>query len=244
MDRPRVLLVPEFTELEWAIKPRLEQWADVASYDPPGIGEEPPVANLDRAALVARGVEELDRRGWERCLLASDGWGIATAVEVALIRPAAIAGLALGHTKLSYRREGARAPVNREVWAAMRDLIGTDHEAFIRHGAQQVTGGSIDEGLAERMIERFPRELLTVATWDALTRDDVRIDELLGRLDCPLLFAKHEGCLMSTEEGFDDAAAAFPRAHTISVTDAPLASAAFADALREFYNQAGAAESG
>jgi hypothetical protein len=232
--RPRVLLIPEFTELEWAIKPRLEQWADVASYDPPGVGAEPPASRWDRGAIVARGLQELERRGWERCFVASDGWGVATAVQLALDRGDTIAGVALGHAKLSYRREGERAPVNKEVWAAMRDLIDTDHEAFIRHGATQVTGGSIDEPLAEQMLERFPRRLLTVGSWDVLTRDDVRIDELLGRLDCPLLFAKHVGCLMSTEEGFEDAAAAFPRARTISVTQAPLASDEFAEALREF----------
>ncbi|MGH2993454.1 MAG: alpha/beta fold hydrolase [Solirubrobacterales bacterium] len=234
MDRPRLLLVPEFTELEWAIKPRLEDWADVASYDPPGIGGEPRAETLDRDAVAARGVDELDRRGWERCFIASDGWGIATAVRLALSRPGAVAGMALGHAKLSYRRDGERAPVNGEVWAGMRELIGRDHEAFIRHGAAQVTGGSIDEEQAERMIERFPRDLLTTDAWETLTRDDVQIGELLGRLDCPLLFAKHDGCLMSTEEGFDDAAAAFPEAHTISVTEAPLASEAFSGALREF----------
>ena len=43
---------------------------------------------------------------------------------------------------------------------------------------------------------------------------------------------------MSTEEGFEDAAAAFPQARTISVTDAPTSSQAFADALREFCEEA------
>lgn len=67
MDRPRILLIPEFTELEWAIKPRLEDWAEVASYDPPGIGDEPRAETLDRDAVAARGLDELDRRGWKRC---------------------------------------------------------------------------------------------------------------------------------------------------------------------------------
>jgi pimeloyl-ACP methyl ester carboxylesterase len=141
VTRPRILLIPEFTELEWAIKPRLEEWAEVASYDPPGVGGEPPADQLDREAIVARGLQELDRRGWDRCFVASDGWGIATAGLMSLARPDAVAGLALGHTKLSYRREGERAPVNAAVWAAMRELIGKYHEAFVRYGAAQVTGG-------------------------------------------------------------------------------------------------------
>jgi hypothetical protein len=44
-----------------------------------------------------------------------------------------------------------------------------------------------------------------------ITRDDVNIGAFLSRLDCPLLLAKHEGSLASTDEGLDDAAATFPR---------------------------------
>ena len=141
MSRPRLLLVPDFTELEWGIRPQLEEWAEVASYDPPGVGDEPPAETFDRDAVVGRGLEELNRRGWERCFIASDSYGIASAVRLALARPAAVAGLALGHAKLSFRREGERAPINGEVWAAMTELIDKDHEAFLRYGIAQATGG-------------------------------------------------------------------------------------------------------
>jgi hypothetical protein len=50
----------------------------------------------------------------------------------------------------------------------------------------------------------------------------------------PAAVREHEGCLGSTDEGFEDAAAAFPEARTISVPDAPVASGEFAEALREF----------
>jgi hypothetical protein len=83
------------------------------------------------------------------------------------------------------------------------------------------------------MVGRFPRAMIR-AGWEAVTRDDVDIGELLAQVECPLLFAKHEGCLGSTDEGFEDAAAAFPEARTISVPDAPVASGEFAEALREF----------
>ena len=39
---------------------------------------------------------------------------------------------------------------------------------------------------------------------------------------------------MSTAAGFAAAAARFPRAQTIAVTDAPTTSSKFADALRDF----------
>jgi pimeloyl-ACP methyl ester carboxylesterase len=232
--RPQLLLVPEFTELEWAqIRPDLEQWAEVASFDLPGVGDEPSAQRLDRDAIVMRGLEELDRRGWERCFVCSDGWGIASATRLALRRPEAVLGMALGHTKLSHRREGERAPINAAVFDAMTELIEKDHEEFVRYAIAQVTGGSVDEELARQMVERFPPELIA-AGWHTITRDDEDIGELLGQLDCPLLFAKHQGCLMSSEEGFDAAAGAFPRARTITVEDAPTSSREFAEALREF----------
>jgi pimeloyl-ACP methyl ester carboxylesterase len=238
VNRPRLLLVPEFTEVEWeVIRPRLEEWAEVASYDPPGVGEEPAAETFDRDAVVQRGLQELDRRRWEHCFVASDSWGIANAVLLAVARPDAVDGLALGHAKLSFQREGPRAPLNSGIYAAMTELVDKDHEEFLRYGAVQATGGSIDEEHAERMIERFPRELIQRG-WEMITRDDVQIGDALALLDCPLLFAKHEGCLGSTDEGFDDAAAAFPEAQTIAVTDAPLTSPEFAEALREFCEKA------
>jgi pimeloyl-ACP methyl ester carboxylesterase len=234
VNRPRLLLVPEFSEVEWgSIRPQLEEWAEVASYDPPGVGDEPEADTFDRAAIVQRGLAELDHRGWERCFVASDSWGIASAAQLAVARHDAVDGLALGHAKLSFRREGPRPPINAGVFDAMTELVDKDHEEFLRHGAVQATGGSIDEEQAERMIKRFPRELMQRG-WEMITRDDVEIGDLLGKLDCPLLLAKHEGCLGSTDEGFEDAVAAFPRAQTVSVSDAPLSSEEFAAALREF----------
>jgi pimeloyl-ACP methyl ester carboxylesterase len=234
VSRPRLLLVPEFTEVEWTqIRPQLEEWADVASYDPPGVGDEPASESFDRNAIVARGLEELDRRDWDHCFIASDSWGIASAAILAAARPDAVDGIALGHAKLSFRREGPRAPLNSGVYEAMTELVNKDHEQFLRYGAVQATGGSIDEEQAERMIKRFPRELMQRG-WEMITRDDVELREPLEQLDCPFLFAEHEGCLGSTEEGFEDAVAAFPRAVTMATTGAPLASPEFAEALREF----------
>jgi hypothetical protein len=56
MGRPRLLLIPNFTELEWVVKPRLEEWAEVVSYDPPGIGDEP-LAREEREAMRGGGSE-------------------------------------------------------------------------------------------------------------------------------------------------------------------------------------------
>jgi hypothetical protein len=78
MSRPRLLLIPEFTELSWTIKPQLAEWAEVASYDPPGVGAEPlpegDVASFTREVIADRGLEELDRLGWDRFFVLADGW--------------------------------------------------------------------------------------------------------------------------------------------------------------------------
>jgi len=103
MSRPRLLLIPEFTELTWTIKPQLAEWAEVASYDPPGVGAEPlpkgDVSSLTREVIADRGLAELDRLGWDRCFLLADSWGIPVAVSIAERRPGSILGMALGHAR-------------------------------------------------------------------------------------------------------------------------------------------------
>jgi hypothetical protein len=242
MKKNRILLVPEFTELEWAIKPRLEEWAEVATYDSPGVGTESVSddeleamasdAVLRRERVAERGLEEVSRREWERFVVVADGGGIPPASRLAAdVRPGAVAGIALGHASLSLEHEGRRAPIHAEVQAALLNLIDRDREEFVRHALTQLTGGSYDEELAGRILERVPLKLLTRG-W--LQGGDEPADRLIGGLDCPLLLVKHEGCLMFTEEGFDDAVRALPRAQTGVVVDKPSVSAEFAELLREF----------
>src|SRR5687768_7295611 len=110
MERPRLLLVPEFTELEWTIRPQLEEWAEVAAYDGPGVGEPVSDAELDRLATdpahrrsltARRGLEEIERRGWERCVVVGDSTSNLPACQIAAERPGAVTGMALGHACLS-----------------------------------------------------------------------------------------------------------------------------------------------
>ena len=236
-EKPRLLLVPEFTELEWAIAPHLEEWAEVASFDIPGVGSEPrpdPEPEvLTRDLIVNRGLEELERRGWERFFVVGDGLGLGGALLIADARKDALQGLALGHARLSYRTDGERPPLNGEVLAAMTKLVEQDRASFIRYAIPQVTHGSVDEELAQRIVDRFPEDMIA-AGWEMATRDDVPIPEILTGIDCPILFAKHEGCLVSTDEGFEDAVSAFPDAETVILPNAPSGSEEFAKALRSF----------
>jgi hypothetical protein len=242
VERPRLLIVPEFTELEWTIIPLLEEWAEVASYDAPGVGDEAVSdAELERLStdgpyrrgrIAARGLEEASRRGWDRFVIVSDSGGNLPACRLASMKPEATAGLALGHACLSLKSEGERAPINAEVEAALEQLAEQDSERFVQHAITQVTGGAYDTELAGRILERVPVRMLMQA-WFHQAGDDT-MDELIEGLDVELLLVKHNGCLMFTEEGFEDAVAAYPAAATGSVDDKPSVSEEFAARLREF----------
>ena len=233
MQRPRILLVPSITELEWLIKPQLEEWAEVASFDAPGVGAEPRAEKLDRDAIIDRALLELERREWDACFMAGDSWGNHTVVHAASEWDGKVIGIALGHARLSDRTDCERPPVNRVVWDAMGQLLQNDYGAFVRYGLTQLTQGSMGDELAKRMLERIPTDIAQEA-FDRMLNDPESIQERLREMDAPLLFAKHEGCLSATEEGFADAVAAFPHARTVSLPQAPTVSAEFADALRSF----------
>ncbi len=238
MPRPRILLCPQFTEVEWAIAPQLSEWAEVATFDAPGVGDEPmPVgepADFDRELVVQRALQEVEKLGWDAYFVVGDAWGTATAARAAVARPEPVLGLALGHASLSYEQEGRRPAVNKEMTAAMTQLLRSDYDSFVRYGMTQFTQGAFDEETAERIVARFPPMEIASRVWESNVRRVEPIGELLGQLDKPMLLAKHDGCLVFTAEGYDDAVRALPAAHRTSVSRTPSASDEFAAALRDF----------
>ena len=245
--KPRLLLVPSFTELEWGIRPKLEQWADVASFDAAGVGgsASPFEAGLDRspsAELLDRwrqvsagqGLAEVDRRGWERFVVVTDSYGSATAVRIAKARPQAVSGLAIGHAALSHSSEGERAPERAAIWEAFIQLARQGSDAFVRHGIAQMTRGGIDEQTAEQVVARFPDGEQVTAMVEAIGQEPEPIGDDLAELGLPLLLAKHDGCLASTDEGFADIVAAFPDAETVICPEMCASSPTFAVAIRAF----------
>lgn len=244
-QKPRLLLVPGLTELAWGgIRPQLEEWAEVASYDPPGVGAEPIAPGEIEAVQTGaasihdlfgrRALEELDRRGWDRFFVVSDSWGNLTAARIAAERPGHVLGVALGHASLDFDMEGERRAVSGEVWAGMRQLLRQDQREFIRHGIVQMTRGSVSDEVAAEMLDRFPNSEVVEATWDALARDPAPIGDLLKAYGGPLLLAQHVGCITFTEEGFRDAVAAFPEARVVRTADAPSNRPEFVSELRDF----------
>lgn len=234
MARPRLLLVPWITELEWRIKPLLEEWADVASYDCPGVGDVPSVEPHDADAVIDRGLAELDRLGWDRCVVVSDEFGSAVAVRIAEARPGAVQGMALGHACLSFSQQGAEAPVSSDLMAGFNQLLDADYRAWVR-AYTQITQGAYDEETMRLFLERVPEAVCKRQSEvvDALTAD-VDVEAALRKLQVPLLFAEHRDCLVFRREGFERAAAAFPEAVTVSTHEKPSCSPEFAEILRAF----------
>lgn len=69
------------------------------------------------------------------------------------------------------------------------------------------------------MLDRVPMDVAQAA-FETMMKETEDIEDALRALNVPLLFAKHEGCLGATDEGLEDAVAAFPEARTVSVTEA------------------------
>jgi hypothetical protein len=235
MERPRLLLVPRLCALDWQIASRLTEWAEVAIYDAPGVGDEPLEGEFDREAIASRGLAELDRLGWQQCVLVADDFSVPTALLLARMRPEAVGGLAFGHACLSHDVDGDRPPINRAVLEVYAQIARTDHRTWGRN-VTQVTQGAYDDELIDRYLARVPPTI--AAKFGELMQDsDQSMTETLHQLAArgtPMLFVEHEGCLLFTPEGYSDAIAAFPHAHASSTAENPSASPAFAEALRSF----------
>jgi hypothetical protein len=233
VDRPRVLLVPDMTELEWRTRPMIEEWAEVASFDAPGVGDEPAPAEFSVEAVAGRGLEALDQTGWKRCVIVADEFAVPTAVRIASAVPERVAGLALGHPCLGFSTHGDRPTLNPDVTAAFLQVARTDFRSYVR-AMSQMTQGAYDDVLADEYIARLSQEVAVGYLEAQLHGDFGGVEEALSRLEVPVLLAEHRGCLMFTREGYKDAVAAVPGAETASYDLKPSASLKFADDLRDF----------
>jgi pimeloyl-ACP methyl ester carboxylesterase len=234
MERPQILLVPTATEVEWTIKPQLEEWAEVASFDLPGVGGEPKPDALSPEAIAERGIAEIERQGWRRCVVVGDEVGAAQAVRLAAMRPDLVAGLAIGHPALSFSREGDRPAFDGAVLEAFIQVARTDYRSYVRALAQ-ATQHAYDEDFVQEYMRRVPEDLAADYMELLMVRsEDENLEPMLRSLDVPLLFVEHKGCLMWTRESFEDAVKAFPDARTASMQLKPSVNPEFAELLRDF----------
>lgn len=242
-ERPRLLLLPSLTELEWTIRPLLEEWAEVATYDAPGVGHEPPAEGSPFASRARRGLAELDRRGWDRCIVVGDELGSLGALLLARDRPEAVRALALGHPIVSFDLQSKRRSLNGAVVDAHVQLAEASHRAFVREQFRSWVGlrgepAHEADPLAEEFLARVPRAVRTDFYGDITENATTYARELIAALDrlpqVPTLLVHHVDCLMFTREGFEDAAATMPSAETTSTHSKPSVDPAFADTLRAF----------
>ena len=237
MGRPRILIVPQLSEIEWPIKPLLEEWAEVASYDAPGVGTEPPADHFGPVAVARRGLEEIDRRGWKSCIVVADEYAGMAAVQLMTARPEVVEGFAYGHACLSNRTDGDRPPIDPGIQAALAQLFNASYRTCVRSLAQ-ASRGSYDDDLVERYISHVPRHLYAYF-YGAQRPPSESLEGPLRALGVPMLFAKHDDCLLHTPEGYEDAVATFPEARRVAVQEKPSTSPAFAEALRRFSAELG-----
>lgn len=242
-ERPRLLLLPSLTELEWTIRPLLEEWADVASYDAPGVGDEPAAEGSPFANRARRGLAELDRRGWDRCVIVADELGCLAALLLTRARPGAVRALALGHPIVSFDLTSERRPLSGAVVEAHVQLADASHRAFVREQFRSWIGlrgepAHEADPLAEEFLARVPHAVATGFYGDILANAEIYAAEILTALEelpqRPTLLVQHEDCIMFTREGFEDAAATMPNAETTSTHSKPSVDPAFADTLRAF----------
>jgi pimeloyl-ACP methyl ester carboxylesterase len=246
MERPRLLLVPMLTEVEWVIKPQLEEWADVATYDAPGIGDEPAVDDPGSEATARRGLDEADRLGWERFVVVADEFGVVAASHLAVAAGDRVQGLALGHARLSNSPDGPRPAINREVLSGIQSLIRADNRTFVMQVFKMTGGEGSAGGYREELMDEYVRRVPLDAAerfYNSRMDESHQLGERLSSLDVPMLLAQHKGCLMFTAEGFEDAVAALPHARTAGHADKPSTSVEFAEELREFCASLAAAPS-
>ena len=74
------------------------------------------------------------------------------------------------------------------------------------------------------------------AAMAALLSPDARedLEPILRSLDVPMLLVEHEGCLLWTDEGYQDFITAFPGQRTAAMAIKPSVNPEFAELLREF----------
>lgn len=233
VTRPRLLLLPGVCELEWVIRTQLEEWAEVAAFDAPGVGDEPPSATYDTSAVAERAAAEFERCGWQSCVIAADEFAIAAAVKFASRHREAVQGLALGHACLSFRADADPPAVNAEVRSAFSQVAELDDRTVIRH-LTQITQGFYGEEIADQMLERIPTGVAQAYLRDSMGDPGDWIEDALRDLGKPLLLAQHDPCLLFTKEGYEAAVLAFPDSMRVSCREKPTVSPAFAQALREF----------
>ena len=218
--KARVLYVPLFVAAEADRFAAIAgDWAEVASLDVP---DERPVE-----AAHAR----LDELGWDQCVLVVDGYAQGLGSEIAMHDADRFRAVAVGHAALRFSTQPPRPALHPDVVAAATRLLESDYMAFWR-AVTQITQGGMPDAWVERWAASVPEQRAR-AVFTGLIDTTAPAAEPLAEFDGPLLLAQHADCVLWTDEGFEDAVAAFPDARVIRCREIPPFDPVFGDALRD-----------
>ena len=233
---PRLLLVPTVTEVEWAIKPLLEEWAEVASFDAPGgWGRARPPSDHRGGDRRSADLPRSSGADGRDCVVVGDEAGAAQAVRIAAATPETVTALALGHSGRFPSSERAASGAQRRCLRCPD--AGGAHRLPGASSAPsgQLTQHAYDDEMADRYMERVPQEVALGYLEHMLSaREAEQLEPTLRSLGVPLLLVEHCGCIGWTAESFEDAVAAFPDAATASVEIKPSGAPEFVEILKGF----------
>ena len=215
MPRPRDAADADPAEVEWKIRPLLEEWAEVASFDAPGRRRGARGRVLRRRRSSTAGVAELERLGWDE-LRAGRRRGRRRAGGADRGRAAG------GHRgarprprrPCRCRSDGDAAPINGDVIEAvdadranrlpqLRPGADADHPARLRRRAGRALHGAGPARASSRPTSRAARR--------RRERGPGADPSLARRADAA---GRAQGLPDVDSDGFEDIAAAFPEATT------------------------------
>lgn len=239
MSRPRLLYVPIATRFEAERVIALADWADIATFDAPGAGENRELESRGVAGVVEAALARLDGLDWQRCGVICDSHSQAAAVDLVMSHPERVEGVYVGHAAARYRLGGDRPAMVPPVHEAAQQLLETDYRSFAR-AVTQMTQGLVDDAYVERWIATVPQPVASDILGDLAERQPELVARLRGA-DLPVVLGKHEGCVMWTPESFEDACRALPEATKIVSDGIPTQDPRFLEAVRALSSGAGAA---
>ena len=156
MERPRLLLVPMLTELEWVIKPAARGMGRRRELRRAGRRRRAPVDDPGSEATARRGLEEVDRRGWDRFVVVADEFGAASRRRTLRSQP----GPAPGHraracARVERRRAGPGRRSTARCCTGIQSLLRTDPRTFVRQMFKMTGGEGTAGGYGEALVDEF-----------------------------------------------------------------------------------------
>jgi pimeloyl-ACP methyl ester carboxylesterase len=237
MSRPHLLYVPIAVGVE--AEPVIERvdWADVATFDVPGAGSNRGVPWTGVEGVCELAVATVDALGWERFGIVCDSHGQAAGIELALSRRERVEGIFIGHAAAHYTTKGERPAMNPSIYEAAAQLLEGEYRSFGRAITQLTQGATTDEQV-DAWIAAFPQDLARRAFQELAEAEPELVTRLRGS-GLPVVLGQHKGCLMWTDEGFEDAVAALPEAAAVVADGVPAHDPAFIEAMRAAMVRAG-----